>query len=153
LIAVPATALPVLTRDAVQLGRTAVDKVDAIRQTGQVLLDVGAVEPAYVDAMLQREISVSTYVGEAVAIPHGTNESRSLVRRTAIVVVQFPDGVDWDGAPVQLCIGIAARGDEQVGVLAALARILLMPEQAHQLRTATSPDDVIALLSSTEETD
>lgn len=147
----PATALPVLTRDAVQLGRTAVDKVDAIRQTGQVLLDVGAVEPGYVDAMLQRELSVSTYVGESVAIPHGTNESRALVRRTAIVVVQFPDGVDWDGEPVQLCIGIAARGDEQVGVLAALARILLVPEQAHQLRTATSADDVVALLSSTEE--
>jgi PTS system mannitol-specific IIA component/phosphocarrier protein FPr len=142
-----------LTPDSVRLGCKATDKVDAVRQTGEVLIAIGAVEPGYLDAMQERERSVSTYVGEAVAIPHGTNESRSLVRRTALAVLQFPDGVDWDGEPVQLCIGIASSGDEHVGLLAALARILLQPEQAHQLRTATDPDDVIALLQSPDEED
>lgn len=138
--------LPPLAAQAVRLGCTASDKSDAIAQTGQVLLDVGAIDPPYVDAMHERERSISTYIGEGVAIPHGTDESRSHVQRTALSYLQFPAGVDWDGQEVKVCIGIASQGDEHVGVLASLARVLLEPGQAEELRTARSVDEVLRLL-------
>src|SRR5919197_4528497 len=138
---------PALPADAVKLGCTATGKDDAIRQTGKVLLTVGAVESAYLDAMHEREASVSTYVGEGVAIPHGTNEARAWVKRTALAYLQFPGGVDWgDGQRAFVCIGIAARGDEHVTVLAALAQILSDPTQAAHLRDATDINDVVRLL-------
>lgn len=144
-------ALPALSVEAVRLGRTAADKTDAVQQAGEVLLEVGAVDKPYIDAMHERERSMSTYIGEGVAIPHGTDESRVHVQRTDLSFLQFPEGVDWDGEEVKVCIGIAALGDEHVGVLAALARILIVPEQAEQLRNATSVDDVVRLLQPVEE--
>jgi mannitol/fructose-specific phosphotransferase system IIA component len=144
-------ALPALSAKAVRLGCTAKDKTDAVQQTGDVLIEVGAVESAYVEAMHERERSMSTYIGEGVAIPHGTDGSRVHVKRTELSFLQFPEGVDWDGEEVKICIGIAAQGDEHVGVLAALARILIVPEQADELRNATSADDVVRLLQAEEE--
>ena len=138
----------VLPREGIRLGLTAADKWDAIRQCGAVLKELGAVEDGYPDTMLEREKSVSTFIGEGVAIPHGTDESRALVRRTTLGVLQFPDGVDWDGQTVKICVAIAAKGDEHVTVLSALAQILMNPEQAEQLRTSASVDAVYELLES-----
>jgi mannitol/fructose-specific phosphotransferase system IIA component len=86
-------------------------------------------------------------MGEGVAIPHGTDQARALVRRTALGFLQYPDGVDWDGETVYLCIPIAASGDEHVGVLSALAEILVDDESAAALRGATDVDDVLARLN------
>lgn len=138
----------VLPTDGIRLGLTATDKWDAIRQCGAVLLELGAVEPGYPETMLEREKSVSTFIGEGVAIPHGTDESRVLVRHTTLGVLQFPSGVDWDGQPVTICVAIAAKGDEHVTVLSALAQILMDPAQAERLRTSSSPDEVRTLLES-----
>ncbi len=140
-------SLPALPAGAVRLGCTAASKDDAIRQTGEVLLSMGAVEPAYLEAMHEREAALTTYVGEGVAIPHGTNEARAWVKRTALTCLQFPGGIDWGGGHrAFVCVGIAARGDEHVTVLAALARILSDPEQAARLREATDINDVVRLL-------
>ncbi|GAA4896556.1 PTS system IIA component (Fru family) [Stackebrandtia albiflava] len=136
----------VLRRHAIRLHETAPDRDSAIRICGEVLADVGAVSPAYTAAMLERERSISTYVGEGVAIPHGTLASKEDVHGDAIAVVRFPDGVDWDGQPVRVCVPIAARGDGHVALLSALAAILLDPEAARALRDAEDPDDVIRLL-------
>src|ERR1044071_6793043 len=100
-----------LVASAVRLGQRAADFQDAIRQVGGVLVSVGAVQPSYVDAMLEREESISTFIGEGVAIPHGTLAGKGSVLRDALAVVQFPDGVDWHGDRAELCIGIAAVGD------------------------------------------
>lgn len=135
-----------LTADAVRLGRTAADKADAIDQCGALLVELGAVEPGYVPAMHEREASVSTFLGEGVAIPHGTDASRVLIKETALAVVQFPDGVDWDGNTAYLAVGIAASGGEHIGVLSALATVLSDPERAERLRSASEPSDVLALL-------
>jgi PTS system mannitol-specific IIA component/phosphocarrier protein FPr len=144
----------VLTTEAVRLGQRASDKLDALRQSGAVLTAVGAVEPGYVDAMLEREELVSTFMGEGVAIPHGTNEARALVNRTALGFLQFPDGVDWgDGAVVQVCIPIAAAGGEHLALLSALANVLIDPEKAEALRTATGADEVLAILGSAFDDD
>jgi mannitol/fructose-specific phosphotransferase system IIA component len=137
----------VLSKEAIRLGLSAVDKWDAIEQCGALLDELGAVDPGYPEAMLERERSVSTYVGEGVAIPHGTDASRALVRRTSLGVLQFPAGVSWDGQPVNLCVAIAAKGDEHVAVLSALAQILMEPDKAAVLRSSADVDEVHRMLS------
>ena len=132
---------------AIRLAETATDRDDAIRRCGAVLVEVGAVRPGYVDAMLARERSISTYVGEGVAIPHGTLEGKETVDHDALAVVRFPDPVDWGGQPVTVCVAIAARGDGHVEVLGELAQILLDPDRAAALRAATEPETVYALLT------
>jgi mannitol/fructose-specific phosphotransferase system IIA component len=140
-----------LPPSGIRLGLTASDRFDAVRQSGQVLVEIGAVEPPYVDAMLERERLISTSLGEGFAIPHGTDESRRYIRETMLSFLQFPDGVAWDDDDVIVCVGIAAVGDEHVGVLANLARVLMVPEQAARLRDARTPEDVLAVLGSEEE--
>ncbi len=141
----------VLGRDGIRLGLSAEDKWDAIRQSGALLAELGAVEPEYPATMLERERSVTTYIGEGVAIPHGTDASRALVRRTTLGVLQFPSGVDWDGQRVTICVAIAAKGDEHVAVLSALAQILMEPDQAEKLRSSSNVDEVLGLLSTIGE--
>lgn len=137
----------ILEPSAVRLGLVAKDKADALRQCGAVLVEIGAASSAYADALLEREESVSTYIGEDVAIPHGTNESREYIERAAIAYLQYPDGVDWDGNQVQVCIAIASRSEEHVDILQSLAAVLMVPESAAALREASSIDDVVALLT------
>ncbi|GIE82923.1 hypothetical protein Aph02nite_88730 [Actinoplanes philippinensis] len=136
---------------AIRLGETAAGRDDAIRRCGEVLVEIGAAEPGYIDTMLAREQSISTYVGEGVAIPHGTLAGKDLVKRDALAVLRFPETVDWDGEPVTLCVAIAAQGDGHVELLAALAEILLDEDQARELREATEPETVIRLLGSIQE--
>jgi mannitol/fructose-specific phosphotransferase system IIA component len=143
----PADLPAVLAAQGIRLAQHAVDKTDALRRSGALLVELGAVEPGYADAMLEREDLVTTYVGEGFAIPHGTNESRVLVRRTALGFLQFPDGVDWGDGTVQVCIPIAASGGEHMALLSALAETLLDPDAATRLRSATSADDVLAILA------
>jgi mannitol PTS system EIIA component len=140
-----------LAREAVRLRLRAADRFDAVRQTGQVLVEIGAVEPPYVDAMLEREQQISTSLGEGFAIPHGTDESRRWIRETRLTFLQFPDGVDWGDDQVIVSVGIAAVGEEHVGVLAKLAKILVIPEQAAVLRSAESVDGVLAVLGAIPE--
>lgn len=137
----------VLSADAVRLGRTARDRADAIDQCGALLVELGAVDPGYVTAMHEREASIPTFVGEGVAIPHGTDASRSLVRKAALAVVQFPEGVDWGGSTVHVAIGIASSGEEHLRVLSSLAGVLTDPEKAVRLRSADDPDEVLELLA------
>src|SRR5258706_1715985 len=136
-----------LERRAILLSERADVRDDAIRRCGETLVEIGAVDPAYVEAMLERERSISTYVGEGVAIPHATLAGKSAVRRDALAVLRFPAGVDWGGETVTVCVAIAALGDGHVEILAELAQILLDPSRAQQLREATRPRDVLSLLA------
>jgi PTS system mannitol-specific IIA component len=140
-----------LTVSSVLLGQQADDFESAIRQVGAVLVAVGAVEPSYVDSMLERERSISTFIGEGVAIPHGTLAGKDSVLRDALAVVQFPQGVDWHGDQAELCIGIAAVGDGHIGILSQLAELLMDEDRAVALRTATTAEEVVALLTPDEE--
>jgi PTS system mannitol-specific IIA component len=139
---------------AVRLGEAAADRDDAIRRAGSALVETGAVQPAYVDSMLAREQSISTFVGEGVAIPHGLLEGKALINRDALSFIRFAEPVDWDGmGEVTVAIGIAAKDDGQVEVLQELASILLDPDRAAALRAASSADEVVELLRPTEEDD
>ena len=137
-----------LAPDAVRLGLRASDRFDAVRQSGDALVEIGAVQAPYIDAMLERERQMSTSLGEGFAIPHGTDESRRWIRQTKLVFLQFPEGVDWGDDTVRVCVGIAAVGDEHVGLLARLAEVLIVPEQAARLRDAERIEDVLGILES-----
>jgi mannitol PTS system EIIA component len=141
------TVTQLLDRRAIRLFERADGREDAIRLCGGTLVETGAVYPAYVEEMLARERSISTYVGEGVAIPHGTLAGKESVRRDALAVLRFPEGVDWGGERVHVCVAIAARGDGHVELLAELAEILLDPERAAALRAATDVEQVHRLLA------
>jgi mannitol PTS system EIIA component len=140
-----------LAPESIRLDRTATDRDDAIRQAGTALLEAGAIDASYIDAMLEREKSVSTFVGEGVAIPHGTLSGKDAVKKDSISVLRFPDGVDWDGNDVRVAVGIAAKGNGHIALLSQLATILLDPDKAAALRGATTDDEVYELLASTDE--
>ena len=143
----PASLSALLAETSIRLDLTASNTEDAIRQTGAALLEAGAIDASYIDAMLERERSVSTFVGEGVAIPHGTLSGKDSVINDAIVVLRFPDGVDLDGNDVRVCVGIAARGNGHIALLSQLATVLLDPDRAAALRAATTSSEVYALLT------
>ncbi len=150
-------AAPALTalisRESIRLNETATDKFDAIRQVGAALLDTGAIDPSYIDAMIERENTISTFVGEGVAIPHGTLAGKDAVKHDALVVLRFPAGIDWDGNEVVVCVGIAARGNGHIALLSQLATVLMEPDKAAALRAATTADEVYALLAPEDDTE
>lgn len=136
-----------LAPESIRLDAVATDKLDAVRQCGDALLTAGAVGAEYVDAMIEREERLTTYIGEGVAMPHGTVAGKDMVKQSAIVFLRFPDGVDWDGERVDVAVGIAAQGDGHVAVLTQLALILIDAEKAAALRGVTSADEVYRLLA------
>ena len=146
---IPLTQL--LAEQSINLTAEAKDRDDAIRQAGQALLAAGAIDATYIDAMLERENSVSTFVGEGVAIPHGTLAGKDAVKNDALVLLRFPEGVDWDGNDVRIAIGIAAKGNGHIALLSQLATVLLEPEKAEALRNATTNEQVYELLASEDE--
>jgi mannitol PTS system EIIA component len=144
--------MAIVSIETVRLGGRASDKQDAIRQAGELLVSGGCVEPAYVGGMLAREQTMSTYLGNGVAIPHGQHENLSDVRRTGISVLQLPEGVEWEpGELAYLVIGIAANADEHVGVLANLAEVIEDEEAAAELVRTTDPSMIVDRLSREHE--
>jgi len=141
----------ILAPGSVRLGLPSVTKEEAIRLCGEVLVQAGAATSDYIDGMFAREEQVSTYLGEGVAIPHGTNESRQFITAAALGFLQFPDGIDWDGNQVKLCIPIASASDEHLEILSSLAGVLMEPEAAERLRNTTSVPEVLELLNGKEE--
>ncbi|WP_163997124.1 phosphoenolpyruvate--protein phosphotransferase [Pyxidicoccus caerfyrddinensis] len=137
-----------LRRTHVRLGQSATGKTEAIRLVGQTLVDEGFVEPGYIDSMLRREKVSATYLGHGIAIPHGTPDARELVKQTGVVVVQFPRGVDWGGdGHARIVVGIAARSDEHLQVLANLTGVLGDAAKAEELARTTDVAIVVATLN------
>jgi PTS system mannitol-specific IIA component len=143
-------AVPLLQLRAIRLDASAADKETAIRLCGALLVEIGAADARYVEAMVDREKSVSTYLGEGVAIPHGTLEGKDHVRRDALAVVRFADPIEWGDGPVTVCIAIAAVADRHVDILTQLAEVLMDPDQARELRETTDPDRILQLLQPEE---
>ena len=140
--------MTILAKERIQLGASASDRSDAIRQAGMLLVNSDCVLPDYVDGMLKREESMSTYLGNGVSIPHGIYENKEHVKQTGISVLQVPAGVEWDegGEPVYLVIGIAASSDEHVGVLAALAEAVEDEDILSEMINATEPETILKYL-------
>ena len=143
--------MSILSKDRISLQASAVDKADAIRKAGELLVNTGCVLPEYVEGMLTREQSMSTSLGNGVAIPHGIYENRDHILKTGISVLQLTDGVDWDeGEKVFMVIGIAASSDEHVGVLSSLADVIDNEENLAELLKTNDPDVVVKYLGEKE---
>lgn len=138
-----------LTPEQIFLGLKADNKEDAIRFAGEQLVKAGFVEPSYVDAMFEREKLVSTYLGEGVAVPHGTIEAKDAVLKTGIVVCQYPEGVRFTGEEdgiAKLVVGIAAKNNEHIQVVSAITNVLDSDEAIELLTTTNDVEKVLALL-------
>ncbi|EAR5803223.1 bifunctional PTS fructose transporter subunit IIA/HPr protein [Salmonella enterica] len=128
-------------------GEQAGNKEEAIRQIAAALAQAGNVAGGYVDGMLAREQQTSTFLGNGIAIPHGTTDTRDQVLKTGVQVFQFPQGVIWgEGLVAYVAIGIAASSDEHLGLLRQLTHVLSDDSVAEQLKSATTAEELRALL-------
>jgi mannitol PTS system EIIA component len=139
--------MAILSNDRISLQANAADKTSAIRAAGELLVKTGCVLPAYVDGMLAREQSMSTSLGNGVAIPHGNYENREHILQTGISVLQLTKGLAWDeGEKVFLVIAIAASSDEHVGVLSNLADVIDNEEILAELLGTSDPEVIVKYL-------
>ncbi|MBS0892982.1 fused PTS fructose transporter subunit IIA/HPr protein [Tatumella sp. JGM130] len=126
---------------AIHTGASASDKTDAIRQVAAALASAGNVTEAYVSGMLAREQQTSTFLGNGIAIPHGTTDTRDLVLKTGVQVFQFPQGVSWgEDQTAYVVIGIAAKSDEHLTLLRQLTHVLSDDSIAETLKTASAEE-------------
>ena len=121
-------------------------KDDAILRAGHMLEASGYVDPGYAESMLERERIVSTYMGMGLAIPHGTSETKALVRESGIVVLQYPEGVDFGEEKARLVIGIAGVGDAHLDILAKIGSALDDEEVLERLSVTSDPEDILKAL-------
>ncbi|HEY9700233.1 MAG TPA: phosphoenolpyruvate--protein phosphotransferase [Trichocoleus sp.] len=137
-----------LDQKSVKLGATATDKTDAIRQVGDLLVNTGRMQPEYVNSMMSREKVANTFLGNSIAIPHGLPNDRHLILDTGIAVLQLPNGVEWNpGEVVRLVVGIAAKSDEHLEVLANLTHILGDEAAVESLAHTTNSAEIIHSLT------
>ncbi|GAA3653541.1 PTS mannitol transporter subunit IICBA [Microbacterium marinilacus] len=141
----------VLSLGNVRIHEGAVSREEAIREAADLLEATGAVTGAYHDAMLAREQTVSTFMGNELAIPHGTNDAKDAVLASALTVIRYDGGVDWDGDRVTFVVGIAGRGDEHLSLLQNVALLFSDEEQVAELKKAQTPEELFALLRSVNE--
>ncbi len=139
-----------LPDQAIVLQGTARTRDEAIDEAGRLLVATGAVDAAYIAAMHEREKSVSTYVGNNLAIPHGTNEAKLSIKRTGLSFIRYADGIDWngDGELAYYVVGIAGAGEDHLALLGSIAHVFLDEDKVAALQVATSKSDVTEVLDS-----
>lgn len=137
----------VICAEGIHLGLTPVTKEEAIEAAGNLLEELGYVDGTYVTAMQEREKLVSTYIGMGVAIPHGTTQAKGTVKKTGIVFLQYPEGVDFGIEKAQLVFGISGIGDEHLELLSRLCTLLEDPDRLETLKTTDDVQWVLEQLS------
>ena len=136
----------ILTPETIELRASVSSRDEAIRRAGRLLVENGNVEERYVDSMFEREKSVSTFMGNAVAIPHGTNDSKQWVARSGLSVITLPEGVEYgDGNVAKLIIGIAGKGDEHIDLLSKIALIVSEEENVEKIVQAETKEQLMAM--------
>ncbi|TCP28753.1 PTS system D-mannitol-specific IIA component (Fru family) /PTS system D-mannitol-specific IIB component (Fru family) /PTS system D-mannitol-specific IIC component (Fru family) [Scopulibacillus darangshiensis] len=133
----------ILPRKNVFLNKTFTNKEDAIRFAGQVLADGGYVNASYIAAMIDRDELTSTYMGNDVAIPHGTEEAKKEVLKSGVTIIQIPDGVDFDGQKVRLLFGIAGKDGTHLDMLSAIAVTCSDMENVEKMATASTVEELM----------
>ncbi len=139
-----------LPLDSIVLDGAARTRDDAITEAGELLVAAGVVEPSYVASMHEREKSVSTHVGNTLAIPHGTNDAKAAIKRSGISFVRYAEPIDWKGKPVHFAIGIAGAGDDHLALLQKLAGVFLKADQVTALREASTKEEIQRIIGSAD---
>jgi PTS system mannitol-specific IIA component len=137
----------ILSPENVRIVPGGASRDEAIRAAGAVLVDAGAVDAAYIDSMLEREGTVSTYMGNWLAIPHGTNDAKGFIRRSALSLLRYEEAIDWGGEPARFVVGIAGLGDEHLDILSRLAMVFSDEDEVEKLLAAQTSDEMVALLA------
>ncbi|MDF2649616.1 MAG: subunit of mannitol transporter [Paenibacillus sp.] len=141
--------MTILSTNKIKLNAKPKDKFEAIRMAGQLLVDAGHSSAAYIDKMLEREQTLSTYMGNGLAIPHGTQDSKSLILSTGLSIVQIPEGVDFgEGEKANLVIGIAAAGNDHLDILTNVAMICSEDENIELIMKAATPEEMVKIFES-----
>lgn len=140
-------ALDVLSLGQVRIHAGAATREDAMKEAADILESAGAVTSDYFDAMQQREQTVSTYMGNELAIPHGTNETKDRILASALSFVRYDGGVDWGGERVSFVVGIAGKGDEHLDILSTIAILFSDEDEVARLKATQSPEELFALVS------
>lgn len=125
-------------------------KEEAIEAAGRQLVEVGAVGEGYIQAMKDREAIVSTYMGNFLAIPHGTDEAKTEVIKTGITLLHAPDGIDWDGNTVKVVVGIAGKDGDHLDLLSQIAIVFSDEENVDRVIQAQSADEINAIFEEVE---
>lgn len=124
-----------LLRDNIRVNCKADTQEQVIRQVGQMLVDSGYVKQSYVDGMVEREKTFSTFMGNGLALPHGVEAAKKEIKSSGIAVMTFPEGTDWDGNKVNVVIGIAGVGEEHLDILSVIADKMMDETAAEKLAT------------------
>ncbi len=124
---------------------------EAMKAAADILESAGAVTSAYFDAMQQREQTVSTYMGNELAIPHGTNETKDAILESSLSFIRYDGGVDWGGEHVTFVVGIAGKGDEHLDILSQIALLFSEEDDVARLKAAQTPEELYALLSTVNQ--
>ncbi|MFT4127559.1 MAG: PTS mannitol transporter subunit IICBA [Gordonia sp. (in: high G+C Gram-positive bacteria)] len=136
----------IMSLDSIVLHGTSASADDAIDEAGRLLVSAGAVDPEYVVSMHEREKSVSTFMGNGLAIPHGTNEAKGSIRHTGMSFVRYDQPVDWKGKKAEFVVGIAGAGQDHLALLNQIAQVFLHPDDVQRLRTAQTAADIRAII-------
>jgi PTS system mannitol-specific IIA component len=136
----------VLEPEQIRPAGTATNKEEAIREAGDILLAAGAVTPEYLGYMLQREELTSTYMGNFLAIPHGTNEGKDTILASALSFVRYSNPIDWDGNEVRFVVGIAGKDNGHLEILSAIATIFSDEDEVQRLLDADGVEEILAVL-------
>ncbi len=141
----------ILTAKTIELGASFDNQEEAVRYVGAMLRDQGYVTDEYIEQMLEREEVTSTYMGNFVAIPHGTEAGKKAVKETGLAIVTVPEGVEFgSGNTVKLLIGIAGKGDEHLEILSQIAIVCSEEENIDTILNAQSKEEVISLFNEVE---
>ncbi len=147
----PAGEQPILLeKKNIVLNCKPVSPEEAIRAVGQRMVESGYVEEAYIQGMLDREASFSVAIGSHVAIPHGTEESRKAIKKTGLIVMTYPEGIEWGDETVRLVVGIASTGEDHLGILGKIVEVAETEEDTDQLVDNASVDQLYKLLNGLE---
>jgi PTS system mannitol-specific IIA component len=141
----------VLDQGSISVDGTATTKEDAIREAAAILVRAGAVTDDYVDYMLERETTVSTYMGNFLAIPHGTNEGKDTILASGLSFVRYPAPIDWAGNEVRFVVGIACKDNGHLEILSKIAIIFSDDDEVQKLLDAPDAAALFALLSEVNE--
>lgn len=138
-----------LKLENIRLGCKPGKKEEVIREVGQILCDSGYVDENYIDAMLKRELTFATNIGNGIALPHGVEEAKKDIKSSGIAVMVFPEGTDWGGEQVKLVIGIAGVGEDHLAILATIADRLADPKDVDRI-TDCSKEEIYRIFTGKE---
>lgn len=140
-----------LTRSDIRVRLPPMEKFDAIRLAGRMLVERGSVSEEYIEAMVEREKTVTTYIGEGVAIPHGVGTAKQYIKSTGLVVLQFAgEGVPFEDGNAKLVVGIAGLGEEHLPILQAVAHIIMKGDLLKELQETDDPGFILRTLTNGE---